>query len=378
MLGFVGYLAWFQVSWLGRYVGALAVMGYLLSCGLRPEPFALTLMFIGLNILACSRQSFIKHMVAFLFIGLACMAIPNPIPLATGLTACIIILRVQNDVEPKHWKSWFNPMIFGLLTAFIITALLFAQMIGWDFQAACEQIASATHGAEVPRSKAIYFLCWYLKQFWRPLTDLPIFICLIITCISCFWIRNEHKHLKILIWGSGATVLLTLFFRPAMISLLLFTPWVGLVAFISAITENNHFKRLCGYGGLIALLGLHHLLLLITFASTDKPSEPYFHHIKQEVISQCNGKNLVIDDYAARYLFDFRFPSNTYSLFYLKPYPNHSLTPHSKIKGDFWIVSRWRLGHYIPEYMPDFPRLHFFGRQFNSLPENPYEFVILP
>ena len=111
-----------------------------------------------------------------------------------------------------------------------------------------------------------------------------------------------------------------------------------------------------------------HLLVGLLFTdSIDNHSIELFKK-KARNISR-NAKNVVIDDIAARYVFNFNYPPNSRAaLMDITDPPS---------QNNIWIVSPFRTAHHFPEFLIDFKKLKLFGREYNLLSQNPYEIIIL-
>ena len=88
--------------------------------------------------------------------------------------------------------------------------------------------------------------------------------------------------------------------------------------------------------------------------------------------------NLVIDEYAARYIFDYQWPKGTLSFYHLKPLPDYLPKNGDKLKADTWIVSQKRLWVFVPELTSIYPPIFLFGKAFRSLAKRPWEVEFVP
>jgi hypothetical protein len=149
----------------------------------------------------------------------------------------------------------------------------------------------------------------------------------------------------------------------------LFLVWILILTFISLIKVPINLKRMIHVVlACIFLFQNSHLLLGLFFTdSIDKQSLELIEKKAGNISG--NTKNIVIDDIAARYVFDFNYPPNSQAaLMDLTPPPS---------QNNIWIVSPSRTAHHFPEFLTDFDKLKLFGRKYNLLSQNPYEIIIL-
>jgi hypothetical protein len=367
--------SWGLIEWLKTFniplfslIGALvAYTPFIHAMGFRPEAFAMIFLFWGLFLLDFS--TFRKTFVGTLFLECAVLTMPNVFSAVLVLSILQFYIAWKNEIKRKNLITM---TIMAGTMSICVSVVILTFMIHHQWSAFFEQMQTSMSGAKINWYSAPLFFYNFYKQYWRPILNFPIYGFALIGLCLIYTISDSKP--KTLVKGCFFIVIATLFFRPALMIYNEFWMWICSVICCSLLIKHKKYGY-CYSGFLGMFFLIYQSLNFISFWNTERPSKTYLTEVENQI--KKNEGTLVVDDIVARYVFNYQLPEGTLSLHYLRPFPNHQLTTHHKLLGDTWIVSKARIGQYIPEIVNDYPRIKILGRTFQSLPKNPFEIIIL-
>lgn len=330
----------------------------LLAWGLRPEPFALPFLLGGLILLETGGRG--RLFLGLLATGTAAGCAVNLLPAAVALSLAMLAGRNRGE------RPGLGEIAAWGIAAFLAFALLFAVSIRFrfhDFLAQYLPEISARRGGNPLRFLSVLF------RDWMPLLCLPTFVGTALVALLCLGQKGRMpERVRWLVWGCGATVVLGLLYRPSVPVLNMFFGWTAIFAFLgtAAWPVRGRIAATAGAAGFLVLSQA----LAIACVVGQRPVDRAACAQVRAALRDYPGR-LIVDDYATRYVFDFRLPPGTRDIGYLHPLPDFSPTAADKRPGEAWVCSPQTLALFAPgllETPP--PPLRAFGHTFH-LPQDP-------
>jgi len=378
---FLGSWAWwelldfFGVGITARVLALIAFVPYILAACLRPEPVGLALLFAGLLILGSGRRG--SLFLGFLTLGLASGVAVNLLPAAVTLSLAVLAVRYRGRIA-SNGPGELTEIAVPLILAIVVFLLLFSVLIRFHFHDFLVQFRDAVQARRGPPfylAPREFFS--YLLQYWRPVLVLPGFAGLMaVGLLSCGKAgRALPERVRYLIWSCAGMAVIGVFYRPGNLGGFTLFGWVAIFAFITAGPWRSGLKA-AGLAGTLGFWLISQSLMLASLAET-RSLAPVERARLQTELAEHPGR-LVIDDFSARYLFDYRLPPGTLDVGYLRILPNYLPTAADKRPGETWVCSTYILNLYAPGLLASTPpQLRLFGHTFN-LPRDPARIEIVP
>ena len=368
-------LDFFQVGLWTRILTLAAFVPYVLSFCLRPEPVGLALLFAGLLLLRSGGRG--SLFLGFLAVGIATGVAVNLLPACVTLSLAVLAVR-HRDRSAAAKSPPLPEIALALAAALLVFGLLFAAMIRFQFHAFLWQFfdaVKARRGSPPYLAPREFFS--YMLQYWRPVLFLPGFLGLMaVGLLSCGPAgRSLPERVRIFIWAAAGMALLGIFYRPSNLEGLTLFGWAAIFACITSGPWRVRIKA----ATLTGAVGFWLLSQSLTLVSLREPRsiDPQERLRLRAELASHPGR-LVVDDFAARYLFDFRLPPGTLDVGYLRILPNYMPTAADKRPGETWVCSTYILNLYAPSLLESPPpALRFLGHTFD-LPQDPTQIKIVP
>jgi hypothetical protein len=261
-----------------------------------------------------------------------------------------------------------------LICAVLVNANIFLVLIQFNFN---YWLRDFLHHASLRRTPTLESFSHFFQQLifaWNPLILIPSYIIFIILLFSYLLLSKSKKisHVIFLLSLVSAITLNVIVYSNAT-SFITFFVLVGILVVSPELLLKFHFKKIIFVFCLAVVIGSQSLkIIYLTQRYYPKPA--YFENIKIKVDKMAKPEKYVIDSVAARFIFDYNLPVNSISFDFIgvNRYPLKT----DKKDNDIWIVSRPALGQ-IKELKIDYPRIKFLHREFNSLPKEPFDIVIM-
>ncbi len=165
--------------------------------------------------------------------------------------------------------------------------------------------------------------------------------------------------------GCGGATLLGIFYRPDNLSVNTLFQWVGIFAFLFAVPWPRP-ARVAALAAAAVLALASQSLWLAALVGQRPVDREACARLRKEL--EGHAGRLVVDDYAARYVFDFRLPPGTLDVGYLRPLPDFTPSAADKRPGETWVCSAHTLEMYAPSFLKERPaRLRLLGHTFDLL-----------
>jgi hypothetical protein len=380
ILAFIGFsqiLLYFGLPLLGHVALLVVLIPFANLFGLRPEMLALSICGNGLVLLL--RPNPKRMTIAFAMLGASVLTIPNVIVVGTIFSTLILIL-LWREQKTSGLNVSVKAILGAVMCAAIINGIFFWLAIGGQWNMYIKQLQMLVDLEWIPRHKAVNHFVDYYTSNWKPILAFPAFCLLLVSTTCSFIIKSADYKIKWLITACLIGFILQILYRPFSLDYMAqFFVWLGAISGAFGLLWSKRWKPI-----VIACLGgafiLSQTINVISFCLTKKPDKNHLMKIKQKAIESSLNKTIVIDEWAFRYVFDYRVPDRTLAYQYLNPDPleYNQFRAEFKKEGDVWVISRARLGLFAPSIESDYPKIHFLGRTFRTLPLDPYEFRVIP
>ena len=370
---------WGLVRTLGRFgvvpawrllLAALYLLG-MLSFGLRPEPEAAGLLFLGLSLLD-SAASFRRRLGALVLLGSGCLSYPIVLALAAPFGAALAWLTLPPAAAARGRgralaRAWVVPAVL----AAAVTFLVFLAMIRGDLRVFLAVFnAHRRVRADSAHPFAAYFQM--ITQYHEAVLTLPVQGLLVWAAV---WVAWRWRRVE-----PGPRALVAACAVAAVGCILLYAVkaagWIGLLAFFAAgAVLSTHRLRRWRYPLTLALAALYvgsHALPLLDLVLRRFPDPAVFRAAREA--ATVPGKSLLVNYSTARYVFGYRLPPGTR---YAEFTPAADRRP-DEIRVVTALSSSLDYVDLPPPPLGDYPRLRIGGHEFRSVPSCPDAPLILP
>ncbi|MEC4853542.1 MAG: hypothetical protein SAJ12_21390, partial [Jaaginema sp. PMC 1079.18] len=156
---------------------------------------------------------------------------------------------------------------------------------------------------------------------------------------------------------------------------------LGILVLLPHIKLPQIIKNIL-WGLTFIVLGLHYsfdILSTVNYLCSPKIEYPQI----QNYVQKHPELTYIIDDYAARFAFNYQLPSQTISWTFANKAPNFWLVSPEQIPENTVMIASLFRANYLESIkevpnLPDWPRLKILGYQVNSIARYPQEIIIFP
>lgn len=341
---------------------------------------ALGMAFLALGLWLLTQDKWWRYFLGFTFLGSALFT--SPITSAYVFSFGLAILAINiiyrggiNNIGSKYILQ----RILALLAASTLVFILFLICINFELKTFISDFILAASWRKAANINGIILFFQVISQYYGPVLNVPSYVLFLTVSIILFGKRDIIPiNLKILFCGLTMGMILNIFLYALAFDFNFFFCWVGIVCIVSMAIKSKSKLKLYA----IIVTGLIYLssqsLNIISLVGREYVPESKSKEIREFVLARPKRK-YAIDEVAARFVFDYKLPENTVNWNFMKPAPASAPSSSKDKEPDVtWIVSKSNLGHYVPEMQPDYPRVEFLGRQFNSLPRKPFDVILVP
>ncbi|WP_272126445.1 hypothetical protein [Spirulina sp. CS-785/01] len=342
--------------------------------GLRQDALAMAYLAIGLWFLTLNRGW--KYFFGFCFLGVAWLSAPISIAYIIPFTLGIIWVNYSQEKE-KQFIKYFRKVIISWFAAFISVFSLFLWTINFEFFHFWDDFTWHASLRVVPPEKILPLWFFILSHGYNEIIYGSIYL-LYLTCLFMllFKLRKIPTHLKYFFLLTSVGLVLNLFLYPS--SLRYYVNFF--VALISVITVveiplQKLNKSLLAFLTIVVFCVYQIPAIVSLLAADIFPTHQDYTEIKSYVSKHPN-QTYLIDNVAARFVFDYNLPKNAIAWHFSQNtaifYP-HSL--EQKDPNTVWIIAAAKGA--VTQGLPDYPKAELWGRKFNSIPQKPYEIIMI-
>ncbi|XWK91361.1 MAG: hypothetical protein U7127_15320 [Phormidium sp.] len=344
---------------------------------------ALGMAYLALGLWLVTRDSWLRYFLGFSFLGIAVFT--SPITSAYAISFGIAIIIINYIIEISHDRNYIRYKyialrLSALWAAICLVIALFLFCINFDFHSFKSEFILHSSYRRTSTLQAIPMFIELISRYYGYLLILPTYILFLVLDVVIVWKRNKIKNweLKILFVALNIGIILNVLLYSAAIWFSFFFCWVGIVSILSVMFKER--EKIRNYASLLAIIIFlsSQTLNILSVVKREYVPKLRYQEIKEAVLDKPNRK-YAIDEVAARFVFDYKLPPNSNAWNFLAlPSDNRTTSYKDKLPDVTWIVSKSNLGHYVPEMQPDYPRVEFMGRKFDSLPKKPFDVILIP
>ncbi len=353
---------------------------YGLGISLRMDSTGMAYLALGLWLL--TEDKLIRYFLGFSFLGAAILSFLVTMSYAIPCTIAIIIANYLKLPLTTNKKIYITKRIAILGAAFIFIFTLFMIFINFNLFQFLSDLYFHGSLRRTPTNEILSKFLQVISVGNRKIIYGSLYI-LFFSLISYLIIKRNINNIFIL-----------KFIFPILIGVILninlyFHGWSNIISFvlwliIIIIVTKASFPKIIK--PLIILLTItvffiNHSFVIISWVAKERiPEEKYAQlriQARDLITKYGTTKKYLIDDVAARYIFDYHLPENAIDFnFSEQMYP---FTPRKNWKAkpdnEIWFITPFRGLNGIN--FPPYPKAKLFGIQLNSIPAKPDDVIIV-
>jgi hypothetical protein len=369
------------ITWCSIPLYAIAMS----QVGLRTEAVGMAFFAIGIWLL--TEDSLIRYFWGFFCVGIALLSYLITVVYAIPFAGVIVI---TNFAIARHIKNrgqlqqYITTRILCWLGAVFFVFLLFLICINFELFHFLSDLAWHSQMRRGSLTENITIFCQQLTQGYGEL----VYGCLysLYTTILVFTVlKYKQVRYQTLVFASILTLslLANAFFYIISIyrGIFHFFMCLEILILLFEIKPGKLVKTIFVFLTVATFL-IHNSLTLIASINCFNCQFNAYSNIRQYV-QQHPELTYVVDNYAARYVFDYKLPLKTISWSFVNKAPDFWPVSIEQIpKNAVAITSVYQASSLeslkeVPN-LPDWPKVELFGYQFNSIPRYPQDVVIIP
>ncbi len=363
----------YQFPKLTIYLVTVMYMTGGLNIGVRYDTLGITFLLIGTWFLI--NDNVWRYFGGFCFLGFGILTSPVVMTYAIPFAGALVLKNFL--VLNQFSKSYILKRINSLILAFIFTFTLFLIFINFQLTQFLDDISwHATISGRVWLLGALIYIWEYLNRNNNMIfLGIPylFYFCLLILCFI------QRKNLNNSLKWFVITINIAMFFNIAIyVQGGIYVIWVW-ITMILIVTRINLAKKSLNTFLLIFLIILYFFFQTFTIISIlgqKSISKDKYAQIRNEV-NQMTDKTIFVDEVAARYVFDYRLPKGAINWGASNPPPFVFPTSIKDKKADqVWVISPVK-SNIVKDLSIDYPHVKIFGHTFNSIPQSPYDVIIV-
>lgn len=346
---------------------------WMLKAGLRMDGLAMAYLAIGLFLLINNKLW--RYFLGFCFLGASILSSAIMVAYATPLSLAILIGNFSENNQSL--LNYLQKIVLALLLAFFLIFTLFLLAINFElttFLGDLSWVASWRRNENlstilsVPSRKLFVYPLWLLGGF------LGVWIFILKR-------DNFNKKIKTILFSLIISLCLTNLIYTNVGSLTFanfnYFYWVFVIIAISDIyTKNNQkINLILILLTLIALLSNQSYSIFHFLSQKNVPLDKY-ENLKNQVSNLDKNQQILFDDVAARYIFNYQLPIQAIDWNYSKKAPSIGGGLFAdKPTNDVWIISTAK--RLMSKDLPEFEKAELFGHKFNTIPKYPDDIMII-
>ncbi len=343
---------------------------WMMNRGFRQD--ALGFAFLAAGIWLLSQERLLPSFFGFVFIGSSFLTAPIAVAYALPLSFLFLIKNYCQSQEKKNHILQHGALLFlaiGMVSFLFLWAIHFrlSEFLSVFFWHASTRrvplekvpnflLSLLTHGKDALILGPSYFLLFPLFGFF------------------CLHYKKVEIKIKVAVFTLITCLMLHLvFYLDVLYGALFFFTWVlnGILIFCLPFTSKQRFW-ISGIGSVCLLLSQS--TLIVSWMGRQPDPDPKSLLEIRHRAEQAQDKILVVDEIAARYVFDFKLPKNTVNWNFLGPAPRHWPTNISqKTVDSIWIIAEAKT--LACDGLPKTQLVTLWGKTFTSLSATPKKIV---
>lgn len=347
------------------------------SLGFRHDTLGMAFLTLGLYLL--TQDKLWRYFWGFTFIESAVFTSPIAISYSFSLGVAILAINFIDQWKRKKIDRYYLlKRIIIVLLATVVVFTFFLLCINFDLKTFWTDFSFHTAMRRSPINEALNVFLLLSTQGYGMILIFPTYILFVLLMGVCFAKRHTiNIRLKILLFGLTLGIILCIFLYSATIWYTFYFAWIGIVCILSQIDWQQKMKTAVTILAVFIFL-VSQSLNILSLVGREYVPESKYQEIRNFVLANPHRK-YAIDEVAARFVFDYKFPKNSTSWTFMQVPGTPQLTAKDKLPDVTWIVSIPNLGKGFPEMLKeDYPRVEFFGLRFKSLPKKPFDLIVVP
>ncbi len=362
LLGLGGFFTSLWSSRLARGGGLLAALLpflFLTERGARNDALGFALLSLGIA-LAIDEDSPAKRIMACLALTLAPVAWPATIAYALPMSVALL-------VRTRHSLIAVAQVLvggaFGALTwlaAIHFQVATFLADLSWH-----ARVAGISNGDKLGS------IAFEFTNGWGLLLCLPFY--LLVVWIIGARLGRATRPVRVFCVFLLLGVPINIYLHPVTIHFLADPILAAIGIGLLSTVPSPRIRRLCAFAVLFACIWAKTYQIL-EFAIQERT--PFQTYSRDRLLQMAKEGTPVVDEIAARYLFDYRLPEHALFLNFSQsaehPWPTSTL---QRRPGEIWIVGMGVADRCAG--LPKSPRAHLLGHEFLSMPERPWDLQVV-
>jgi hypothetical protein len=308
-------------------------------------------------------------------------------PLALGFIPPFLLLLSLNNGVPLSQN--LRERVFVSSAAVLAVAGVLSIMLNGH-------ISEFLHVILMHRNLRATGLSGAWPQFWKSITQYnewiftaPCFLlCGMIVICACFLRQADPKARNLVVCCSFAIFLSILLYPEHARALGQVLALVSVLTFLHSMMHQRLHWIIAVFG--VLMIAQLQFLLLLSLWSQSPPSVTNIESVRNRLRS--SRKKICLDGAVARYVFDYRLPTNAASFLYgmVSRHRNHKFSAtcvhdiSSKNEDELWAASQIVFIindgsdsiHGLPAEFYQYEPVRFLGRSFGSIPKRPFNLLI--
>ena len=348
----------------------VAVSGYVLTRGLRPDALA--------ALLLCASVSALRHpgyrwwAAGCLGLALAPLALPVTATLSVPLFLAALWMR-RRDLGRRGVLARV-----AIVSAAVGVALLLGLwMIDFEVREFARMFLRTAAMRVAPAGERWDAFAGKLLLGREPLLSLPVWIAFGVLCVHALLAPRAREAAALAAFVILAALLLGLVLYAQYMPVLL-KPAIALVG-IAAFCRSAGSRRAQAAGAVFAgvvLLGWLPAWVPVVVGA----AEPVAHYQQvEEQVRRLPRQRLLVDEVAARHVFDYRLPRDAHDWVAMLIF-DRGVVPRiaAKPPGEAWVVDERKLAIHVPDSGVRLEHLQVAGRSFERLQLHPRRLAVVP
>lgn len=365
-------LSFYRFSRWAIYAVILCFASWILFTGLRHDVLGITFLAIGTWFLLRDRPWY--YFWGFSFLGFAILTVPVMIAYGSCFGIALVYRNWAESQSPI--KAYLFSRIFAFIAAVLLTSILFLFAINFQIDRFLSDLAWHSSFRRQSLTEVIPAIIWMLRIGYGEILHGSLLSLYFATLFLGFYkSRKNPKTLNqiiLVLTISGILNLLT--YASSFIGIFRFLSWLTIILIIAQSSLKSVTQKILIAVAVVVFL-VNNLMTIIAITNIEAASPQQYQAVR-EYIQNHAEKQYIIDEVAARFVFNYQLPDNSISWNSSQPAP--AFVPTSiadKPDNAVWIIATQKAWH-ISE-LPDYPRVEILGQRFDSIALRPYDIILV-
>ena len=350
----------------------VALIAFSNRAGLRPEVMALALGYVGMVIMLPG--TIIRLILGMLLGASAILTSLNSLPFIVVLYVATILGIKGEGIPPR---DWLRRVALAGAVSFLLSGFLFYLAIQGDLRGFKEQITAMVQcrAGGIGESLQVFVSYFSTPVGWK--TFVPIYLLYLATIIIFFtrlW-GDAPRVVRATVIASMAGLMVALAYR-ANAAFSQCWPYLFTAILVVGSSLRTRVMRMFLVAITVLALAWAETPTVAGVVFAEKPNEENFSKLRSEINNHTGS--VAVDEYAARFVFDYNLPPGAVSYYHQHALPNYGPSLHRKERSQLWMVAKHNLRFCNDCPQSALPRLQVGRFKFRSAIKDPYDIVLFP